>query len=91
MTIQTLPTIGIIGSSQSETSTGTCLGLVCLLGPLKCFIFLENGTCFIDLPIDTPLSQIVNGIAGQTNILSDSPLYVGHSNAIFYGIGCRVG
>jgi len=63
----------------------------CLLSPTKCNNILEYETCFIDLPIETPLSQLVNGVAGQTDILSNSPLHVGHSNAIYYGIGCRVG
>ncbi len=39
-------------------------------------------------PIDAPLSRRVDGISGQTNILSDPPLHVGHGDADYYVIGC---
>ncbi len=61
-----------------------------LLSPPKCNNFFRVDTSLRVPPIDTPLSQWVNGISGQTNILADSPFHVGHGNAIYYGIGCRI-
>ena len=62
--------------------------LDCLLGPPKCYNFFRVDTLSRVPPIDAPLSWWVDGIVGQTNILSDPPLHVGHGDADYYVIGC---
>ena len=57
-------------------------------GSAEILQFLRVETSLLAPPIDAPLSRWVNGISGQTNTPSDSPLHVGHSDADFYVIVC---
>ena len=61
-----------------------------LLGPLKCSNFLGRWL-FRKTVNKAPLSLQVSGIVDQSNTLSDPPLHEGHGDAIYLGIGRRLG
>ncbi len=53
--------------------------------------YFKSEVSFVLPSLVDPLSWQDDGIKGQTNILSDPPFLVDHGNAIYLGIGCRLG
>ncbi len=55
-----------------------------LFGSAEMFQFVLSRYLFHGaVPINAPLSQQIDGIVGQTNILFNPPFSVGHGNAIY--------
>jgi hypothetical protein len=59
------------------------MSLVSLLSPQKINNIFKSEVSFVLPSLVTPLSWQDDGIVGQTNILSDPPFHVDHSNAIY--------
>ncbi len=59
------------------------MGFGSLLNLQKSNIMFKLEVSFEHPSLVAPLSQQVDGIVGQTNILSDPPFHVDHDNAIY--------
>jgi hypothetical protein len=57
--------------------------LVSLLSPQKINNIFKLEVSLVPLSLVAPLSWQVDGIVGQTNILSNPPFHVDHGNAIY--------
>ncbi len=60
------------------------MSLVSLLSPQKIKNIFKSEVSFVLPSLVTPLSWQDDGIVGQTNILSDPPFHMDHSDASYY-------
>ncbi len=69
--------------TRSISAVAHCTSLVSILSPQKKYNIFKLEFSFVLPSLVAPLSWQVDGIVGQTNILSNPPFHMDHSDAIY--------